>query len=150
MSDLLEAVVSFIPLGTGLVLQYLLLIALYWFLYKVVRLIYRDLYDDKTDENRQDSASLTVIASESGLNMRRFQFTDLITIGRNRDNDIVLSDSYISHYHARIRRKGQTYLLSDLDSRNRTYINDEEITGETVLESGDHIRLGMVVLKFER
>lgn len=150
MPDLLEAVVSFIPLGTGLVLQYLLLIALYWFLYKVVRLIYRDLYDDKTDENRQDSASLTVIASESGLNMRRYQFTDLITIGRNRDNDIVLSDSYISHYHARIRRKGQTYLLSDLDSRNRTYINDEEITGETVLESGDHIRLGMVVLKFER
>lgn len=150
MPDLLEAVVSFIPLGTGLILQYLLLIALYWFLYKVVKLIYGDLCNDNTDEKRQASASLTVIASESGLNLRRYQFTDLITIGRNSDNDIVLGDSYISHYHARIRRKGQTYLLTDLDSRNRTYINDEEIAGETILKSGDHIRLGMVVLKFER
>lgn len=150
MSDIVTNVVSFIPLGVGLILQYALLAVLYIFIYKVTRMIYKDLFNSETAVHQKKSASLTVIADENGGLQRKYMFEDFITIGRKPDNDIVLNDKYVSHYHAHVKRIGDEYVLVDLDSINNTYLNDEELSGETVLESGDHIRLGMVVLKFER
>ncbi len=64
------------------------------------------------------------------------------SIGRERDNDIVLIDPRISRYHAQISLEAGQWIVIDLGSSNRTYVNGTAITGPTVLQTGDRIGLG--------
>ena len=57
----------------------------------------------------------------------------------------------ISRRHARIFRKGDTYLVEDLGSVNGTVINDSVKLGPRqprTLEHGDRLRLGETTLHF--
>ena len=45
---------------------------------------------------------------------------DLIVIGRAPDCHIILDPNGVSRRHAEIRRDGDTFLLADLKSRNKT------------------------------
>jgi pSer/pThr/pTyr-binding forkhead associated (FHA) protein len=64
------------------------------------------------------------------------------SIGRAPDNSISIDDQRVSQYHALIERRGDSYLLIDLDSTNGTHVNDEAVTSERILENGDQIRVG--------
>ncbi len=69
------------------------------------------------------------------------------TIGRQ--GDIQVLDTAVSRKHAEVHQLGDTFLIRDLDSRNGTFVNDERISGEVALKSGDRVRLGAAVLEFE-
>lgn len=59
-----------------------------------------------------------------------------ITIGRNADNNVVLSQTNITRYHAVITVCGPTvFLLEDLDSKHGTFINGERIKRKLVTEN---------------
>lgn len=78
-----------------------------------------------------------------GENMgQSYQVTGPIRIGRERDNDIILLDTKVSRYHARISLTGDQWTVTDLGSSNRTYVNDKPITKPTPLREGDRISLG--------
>lgn len=62
-------------------------------------------------------------------------------IGRAADNDIRLTDWFVSKYHALIVRKGLVFAVRDLDSWRHTYVNGEEVEEHT-LKPGDTIQLG--------
>ena len=47
----------------------------------------------------------------------------LTSVGADPQNDIVLSDPYISRRHARLRWDGATWWVEDLGSRNGTLVN---------------------------
>ena len=49
-----------------------------------------------------------------------------ITIGRNEDNTISVDNLAVSGYHARIDKAGDDYILTDLQSTNGTFVNDEK------------------------
>jgi hypothetical protein len=67
----------------------------------------------------------------------------LITLGRAPDNSVALvSDSNVSRYHAEIERRGDNFYLVDLNSRNGTFVNDEQVERERRLQEGDKISLG--------
>jgi hypothetical protein len=70
------------------------------------------------------------------------------SIGRQRDNQIQISDLGISGYHARVFRTADGYAIEDLKSRNGTWINGGRIFNAT-LRNGDQLRLGATDLKFE-
>jgi pSer/pThr/pTyr-binding forkhead associated (FHA) protein len=72
---------------------------------------------------------------------------DIMSIGRARDNDIVIENLAISRNHARIRRDGDRFFLSDLNSANGTYLNDERIT-KAELADGDTVSIGKHKLIF--
>jgi hypothetical protein len=73
---------------------------------------------------------------------------DAYTIGRHRNNDIVISDPKVSSFHARIDRSAEGYLLVDLKSRNGSYINGKRLeTG--VLKTGDEVRMGTARLIYK-
>lgn len=57
---------------------------------------------------------------------------DVVRIGRAADNDVVLDDLVVAHHHARLRRLRKTWVLTDLDSTEGTYINGAAITHATV------------------
>lgn len=63
------------------------------------------------------------------------------TIGRAADNDIRLTDWFVSKYHAIVVRKGLVFAVRDLDSWRHTYVNGEEVE-EQLLKPGDTIQLG--------
>ena len=63
-------------------------------------------------------------------------------IGRHPENDVVLSDEYVSGRHAQIRLEVNAFMLSDAGSRNGTFINDVPVMAPTPLRQGDVIRLG--------
>jgi pSer/pThr/pTyr-binding forkhead associated (FHA) protein len=75
-------------------------------------------------------------------------------IGRSSDNEIVIEDDAVSGHHARItRQKAQDdqhieeFIIEDLSSTNRTFVNNQEITSHS-LKDGDIIRIGRTRLKF--
>ena len=80
---------------------------------------------------------------------RRFVIDkEVITIGRGRDNDVVLPSDCVSRRHARIeQRDGHVYLV-DLASTNGTYINDEpRPVRDRKLQRGDQIKVGDTIFK---
>ena len=71
-----------------------------------------------------------------------------VTLGSNRRNTIVLQDTYVSRYHARLRPVDGTWLIEDLDSANGTQVNRERLSGRRQLQSDDRISLGKTWFRF--
>jgi pSer/pThr/pTyr-binding forkhead associated (FHA) protein len=72
-----------------------------------------------------------------------------LTIGRNPTEGLVLaSDSQVSRQHARLEYAGGLWVLSDLGSRNGTFVNGARVTRQ-VLRSGDVIRIGQAEWTFQ-
>ncbi len=70
-----------------------------------------------------------------------------ITIGRHEDNTIILDNPRVSGYHARIDKTGSDYILTDLQSTNGTFVNNENVVSRKLLH-GDRVRIGEHVLLF--
>jgi two-component system cell cycle response regulator len=71
------------------------------------------------------------------------------TIGRGRDNDIVLLSDCVSRQHVRIERRANGLFSVDLASTNGTYINDSIARiSEHALRPGDQVKVGDTILKF--
>src|SRR5687768_16140227 len=58
------------------------------------------------------------------LGSRHILENDIVNIGRDGDNDIVLDADSVSRRHAKIERRGGDAFLVDLDSTNGTFVND--------------------------
>ena len=69
-------------------------------------------------------------------------------IGRQPDNDLVLDLLALSRRHALIVAEGGGYTLSDLRSRNGTFVNRAAVTRPVVLRDGDEICVGDALLRF--
>lgn len=66
-------------------------------------------------------------------------------IGRGTDCDLRLPLSDISRHHCLIRIRGKEISVMDLGSANGTFVNGQRIRGQTLLHSGDQIRVGTVL-----
>jgi adenylate cyclase len=73
---------------------------------------------------------------------------DVITIGRSKDNHIVLFDHTASRRHAKVRKTPDGYLLMDLDSHNGTHVNGSRVTNR-ILRHNDLVEIGTSVLSFQ-
>ncbi|MFC6705642.1 FHA domain-containing protein [Flexivirga alba] len=66
---------------------------------------------------------------------------EALTIGRGRENSIVLDDMLVSRHHVRITADSDGLILEDLGSRNGTYVNGRRVE-RTHLSEGDRIGIG--------
>ena len=98
-----------------------------------------------TETSEKEKPVLIIREGErAGLNWTLHE--DEITIGRGSECDIVLPERQISREHVRIFRRGDTYYLEDLHSKNGTWVNGIQVQGETVpLKHEDEIQLALVV-----
>ena len=75
---------------------------------------------------------------------------DLITIGREGDNGIIINDAEISRKHTQFVFQGGKFILTDLGSTNGTFVNGQRLTGQHILQPGEVISLGeQINLLFE-
>lgn len=69
-------------------------------------------------------------------------------IGRNRQCNLVLSDSAVSRLHAALRYHNDGYYLQDAQSTGGTYVNNARINAIRI-KPGDVIRIGNTEMIFE-
>jgi len=67
---------------------------------------------------------------------------NVVTIGRKEDNDIVLMQTDVSRYHARIGLDKQTFIVEDLQSSNGTRLNGLKIQKKADIHNRDVIGIG--------
>jgi hypothetical protein len=70
---------------------------------------------------------------------------DVIMVGRDVSNDIVIADAEISRQHTRLTRTPDGYLLEDLGSTNGTYVNGERLMAPRLMAPGDLVGFGGTV-----
>lgn len=68
-------------------------------------------------------------------------------IGRAAANDLVLDSGRVSRFHAVLSLDGPTVSITDLGSRNGTYVNGARIRS-CVLVDGDSISIGACQIRF--
>jgi diguanylate cyclase (GGDEF)-like protein len=74
---------------------------------------------------------------------------DVTTIGRGRDNDIVLPSDCVSRRHSRLERRSDHLFIVDLTSTNGTFVNDApRVSKEQALARGDQLRIGDTIFKY--
>lgn len=73
------------------------------------------------------------------------------TVGRVEDNAFEIPDPSVSSHHCEVHLSAEgakEILFRDLGSTNGSFVNGEKIT-ETILKSGQVVRLGQVEVKFD-
>jgi Fe-S-cluster-containing hydrogenase component 2/CRP-like cAMP-binding protein len=71
-----------------------------------------------------------------------------LTIGRGKENDVVLDDIAVSRRHAEIFSAPDGFYVRDLDSRNGVIVNKVKISNPFHLSHGDRIVIGNVLVYF--
>ncbi|MCC7355574.1 MAG: FHA domain-containing protein [Anaerolineae bacterium] len=68
-------------------------------------------------------------------------------IGRDPRCTVHLVDPQVSRRHARLDRRGDAWVLTDLESTGGTFVNGEKVD-QKALRHGDEIRVGRTTLRF--
>ncbi|QVL33058.1 SpoIIE family protein phosphatase [Telmatocola sphagniphila] len=89
-------------------------------------------------------AYLILLKSPDGTNQgeRVNLAQDLVVLGRSPEEcDIVLPLNAVSRKHAQISYESGTHHIEDLNSRNKTFVNNKQIAGRTPLKDGDGVKI---------
>ncbi len=70
-----------------------------------------------------------------------------LTIGRKESNDIAIENLAVSGHHAKIDALGEGYILTDLKSKNGSFVNNELVASHW-LKDGDVVTIGKHTLSF--
>jgi two-component system phosphate regulon sensor histidine kinase PhoR len=73
---------------------------------------------------------------------------EVVTLGREAGNTVVLPDASVSRRHAQLEPNGNFFLIRDNGSTNGTYVN-ELLVRVQVLSPGDIVRVGKYLLRVD-
>jgi hypothetical protein len=73
---------------------------------------------------------------------------ELIMIGRDGANDIVIDHPLASRRHARLERTDDGFAVRDLESTNGTFVNQERVEGLCHLHNQDQIIIADTIIVF--
>jgi len=129
-----------------LILRVLLVIGLYTFLAWALYTIWRDLtlQSQVLASRRVPTLALKIEEGEPEQTLR-FEKNE-VSIGREPTCDVPISNDTVSANHARLVYHHNQWWIEDLHSTNGTFLNDERVYVQTVLISGDELRVGKVIL----
>ena len=96
----------------------------------------------------QFSRLLLVSDGRGGINQYVLE-RDRYTVGRALDNDICIQNKTVSSHHAELRWQDGGFLLTDLDSRNGTFVNRKR-TDSRRLAHGDKVYMASAELAVDK
>ncbi len=65
-----------------------------------------------------------------------------IVIGRGVECDVVIKDAKASRRHCKLVRKGDSFLLEDLGSKNGTFVEGKKISEQVALNTQQTFKIG--------
>jgi hypothetical protein len=71
---------------------------------------------------------------------------EVMTIGRDMNNDLVVNDAEVSRNHGRLTSQSGGYLIEDLASTNGTFVNGQRLIGPKLLNPGDVVGFGETIV----
>lgn len=90
-----------------------------------------------------------IIVTLNGKEIERKELSqDLIAIGRDMDNDIVINNLSVSRCHAIIQKRDGKIYVKDMASANGTFVNGQKID-ECELKDGDLMLVGKHILNLD-
>jgi pSer/pThr/pTyr-binding forkhead associated (FHA) protein len=93
--------------------------------------------------------AILTVSNSGPANGRKYEVrVPLASIGRGAHNDVSIDDSSISDSHAKLQYREHTWFITDLGSRNGTYVGGVRFTGERRLYGNVELRIGNVKLMF--
>ena len=98
---------------------------------------------------RQHGATLRIVLPTGDVFDREIMESET-RIGKGPRNTIVLADPSVSTAHAMIADDGESFFITDLSSRNGTFVGAERITEKRRLQHGDIVTLGRSKLTFRQ
>ena len=87
------------------------------------------------------------IGTPSTLNLEKGQ---AVSLGRSRENTIILHDEHASRHHAQIYPENGAWFIRDLGTLNGTFVNGEKITQAVCLQHGQVIGIADMRLRFRQ
>lgn len=153
------------PVGLLTLLKFVLLILLYLFLLRVIRVVVADLYGPR--KRKAPPARQPVAAAEPPRRVRRVPRELVVhppngrpdvvqlngngvTLGRSNVAAVVVDDVYVSDEHAQVVPSDDGWVVRDLGSTNGTFLNGAKVTQPTPLAAGDHLRIGKTRIEVRR
>lgn len=91
--------------------------------------------------------TVTLKFKDNVLGDYKLQKGQSLTIGRKESNDISIENLAVSGHHAKIDQVGEGYLLTDLQSKNGSFVNKQLVQSHW-LKHGDVIVIGKHTLLF--
>ena len=91
--------------------------------------------------------TLTLKFKDNSLGDYQIDKGQSLTIGRKDSNDIPIENLAVSGHHAKIDSVGDGYLLTDLQSKNGSFVN-KQLVASHWLKAGDTIVIGKHTLVF--
>lgn len=92
-------------------------------------------------------ATITLKFKDNVLGTFSVEAGKSLTVGRKQGNEILIENLAVSGHHAKIDAVGEGYLLTDLQSKNGSFVNKELVTSHW-LKHGDVITIGKHTLEF--
>jgi two-component system response regulator HydG len=113
------------------------------------RLEYPEREAKRRESQKDDAEAFLVLRTRNGWSKGyRLAPETVVSIGRGKANQIVLSDQKCSRHHCEVFRAAEGWMVRDLNSRNGTLINKTSVEGTHPLLIGDVIRVGQAELLF--
>jgi hypothetical protein len=145
-------------------------LALLWlFVVAIVLALRTDLYGPRSTRraavggNRPDRKSRSRSSGRVGRGVPRLVITEgaltgtslaltgaPVTIGRDDNSTLVITDDFASSHHARVFLQGEDWAVEDLGSTNGTYLDRTKVHGPVRLPPGTPVRIGKTVLELRR
>ncbi|MDR7429189.1 MAG: FHA domain-containing protein [Armatimonadota bacterium] len=128
-------------------LRYVLLAALFLFLYRVVRVV----GDDLRAAGQELDRPWAVLLVEEGPGMspgEAFAVRGEALVGRGTGNDVTVPDPEAGLRHARLVGSGDSFWVEDLGSPAGTYLNGRRLEVPAPVRHGDRVRVGSTVFRF--
>jgi pSer/pThr/pTyr-binding forkhead associated (FHA) protein len=129
----------------ALVLRITLALVLYTFLGWTIWSLGRDLQTSGRKDIAGKIPELNLALEIDGRKISYESDGTLLTIGRDPNNICPIPDPTVSAYHAQLEFHHSQWWLRDLDSRNGTLLNQQQVEEEVVVTSGDQLQVGNVL-----
>ena len=101
--------------------------------------------ESSSANTRTDFPTLTI--QEAGTTREVVLDQSLFTVGRGGDCHIVMDDTNVSRHHAELRKNEDSWIITDLNSANGTFVNTLPVSSQT-LKHMDIIQIGGAMLVF--